>query len=71
MTCVSERDLNDIGLRAARSVGAGAVEAVEVASGLDSTDEPAHFCAFLIDQERDPERAGLVFTGLARKSATN
>lgn len=68
MERISENGLKDIGLEAARSVlGADKVEKVEVVCGNDSSDEPAYYFSFLIDQARNLEQAGLVRTRLAQK----
>jgi hypothetical protein len=68
MTRIPESDLKEIGLEAAQSIlGPGKVEAVEVVSGHDSSDEPAHFFSFLIEEDRDPKQAIRVWSSLAQK----
>ena len=68
MTRIPESDLKNIGLKAAQSVlGPGKIEAIEVVSGNDSSDEPAHFFSFLVGEARDPQRAFRVWSSLAQK----
>ena len=68
MTEIAESKLKEIGREAARLVaGLGTVEEVAVTVGLDSTDRPAYFFSFLIDRDRDRQRAGLTRTRLAQK----
>jgi hypothetical protein len=68
MARLPESTLKTIGLRAAQSVvGDGKVDEVEIASGPDSSDRPAHFFSFLIEPGRDQQRAALVHTRLVQK----
>jgi hypothetical protein len=68
VTRVPENDLKVIALKAAQSVlGPGKVETVDVVSGNDSSDEPAYFISFMIDQDRDAERAVRLWNRLAEK----
>lgn len=67
MTHVPDGNLEEIGREAARGVGAGKVERVEVVTGPDSSDRPAYFFSFLIEPDRDRQRAALIRTRLAQK----
>ena len=68
MARVSEIHLKDIGLDAAREVvGDGMAEEVEVITGPDSANRPAYYFSFLIEQDRDRQRAALLRTRLAQK----
>jgi hypothetical protein len=63
-----EVNLTAIGLDAAREVvGEGQAQEIEVTTGLDSSDQPAYYFSFLIEQEGDPMRAALSRTLLAQK----
>ena len=61
MTDELAADLVKLGRDVAEHVaGVGAVEQVEVSSGEDSSDLPAYFFTFLIDQNRTDLRPGLL-----------
>lgn len=61
-------DLAEIGREAVQDVaGVGMVERVEVETGHDSLDRPALFFSFLIDRDRDRQRAGLVRIRMVQK----
>jgi hypothetical protein len=61
-------DLEQIGRAAAAAVaGAENVEAVEAREGEDWTDKPAYYFSFLIEQDRDDLRPGLLLGRVARK----
>jgi hypothetical protein len=65
---ISPEHLKDIGLDAAREVvGEGRAREIEVAVDLDSTNEPACFFSFLIEQDGDPMRAALQRTRLGQR----
>ncbi len=64
----AETELLAIGREAARQVvGEDAGEHVEVRDGLDSTDQLAYYFTFLVDRDRERQRAGLVRTRLVQK----
>lgn len=68
MARLSGSELEQIGLEAAKGVvGAGAVEEVEVVAGLDTSDEPAYFFSFLVDQGEHRQSSGLLWTRLGQK----
>jgi hypothetical protein len=61
-------DLEQIGRDAAAAVaGAENVEAVEAREGEDWTDKPAYYFSFLIEEDRDNLRPGLLQMRIARK----
>jgi hypothetical protein len=61
-------DLEKIGRAAAAEVaGAENVEAVEAREGEDWTDKPAYYFSFLIEQDREHLRPGLLLGRVARK----
>jgi len=68
MSAIDGSDLEKLGREAAEYVaGAGVVEQVEVTRGEDASDRPVYFFAFLIDQGRARQRAGLLRTRLVQK----
>ena len=57
---IEEEELATLGREAAAQVpGLGTVDRVKVRYGLDSTDQLAYFFTFLIERDRDRDRAGL------------
>ncbi len=58
--------LEAIGLDAAHElIGEGQAQDNEVTTGPDSSDEPAYYFSFLIEQDHDPRRAAQLHTRLA------
>ena len=67
MNQMSTVDLPLLGREVAQRVaGVGEVEEVWVSLGQDSTDQPAVYFSFLIDQGQDRQQAGLIRTRLLR-----
>ena len=68
MIQIDETELAGIACEAATHVaGLGTVDRVTVVAGQDSTDRPAYFFSFLIDQGRDPRRGGLARIRLVQR----
>ena len=68
MTHLPDTELKKLGRKAAGHImGRGKVKRVDVVSGADSTDQPAHYFSFLLDQDRDRQVAALLRTRLAQK----
>jgi hypothetical protein len=65
---VADDELEKLGRVAAETVaGASSVQEVEVARGEDSLDRPVYYFTFLIELDRDRQRAGLVRTRIVQK----
>jgi hypothetical protein len=68
MAQLSETDLKALGRRAARQIwGPRKVKRVGVVTGPDSTNQPAHYFSFQVDQDGDHQAAALLRSKLARK----
>ncbi len=64
----AQPDLEALALDAAREVaGVDSVEEIEVTTGVDWTDQPVYYFAFLIDQGRALLPAGLLQIRLGQK----
>lgn len=68
MAHLPDTELRRIGRKVAGHImGPGKVKRVDVVTGQDSTDQPAHYFSFLLDQDRDRQVAALLRTRLAQK----
>ncbi len=68
MDCVTVTELEGLARAAAEEVaGIGAVEAVDVRSGIVFDDEPVYYFSFLIDQQKAKARLGAIMIGLGLK----
>jgi hypothetical protein len=61
-------ELNTLARAAAEQVaGPGAIEQIEIESGVDFDDRPAYHFSFLIDQKRATNRLGLIMIRLRQR----
>ncbi len=68
MAQLSETDLKVLGRKAARQIwGPRKVKRVDVVTGPDSTNDPAHYFSFLAEEDGDRQVAALLRIRLAQK----